>query len=201
MTVQLNFRYPDAWVPLPFDDAPAGAVMAAQTVLGRFNTPVPREAAIDLEGRFTELTELMVEAQANAGFALVPDAPAVGLLGWLIVRWTEAAGDDPVAVAIDEGLGDQSLLLDAPDITSVETPLGTATRCVFRYATDPVVLGRFTRKASSPVVEKILWCWAIEDMGGPDLLVTVSSTTQDLTLSPFLRNLVDEFAVGISAGE
>ncbi|TFB91293.1 hypothetical protein E3O44_00050 [Cryobacterium algoricola] len=208
MTVPLNFRFPDAWVELAFDDVHAGAVMAAQLVLSRFDAPVERELAADLEARLEATARLLISADADAGFALVPDPPNVGLLGALIVRWRPAAGDNAVVDAIAESttVADGQFLVDDPEISTRETPLGQATVCIHRYAREAVAIGSArrwgrARKGAARVTEHICWYWLLEDHAGPDMLLTVTTVTEDLTLTPTLRTLTEEFAKGITRGD
>ena len=208
MTVPLNFRFPDAWVELAFDDVHAGAVMAAQLVLSRFDTPVERELAADLEARLEATARLLISADADAGFALVPDPPNVGLLGALIVRWRPAVGDNAIADAIAESttVTDGQFLVDDPDVSTRDTPLGRATVCIHRYARETVTIGRFlrrgrARKSAARITEHICWYWLLGDHAGPDMLLTVTTVTEDLTLTPTLRTLTEEFATGITRGD
>jgi hypothetical protein len=204
MTVDLNFAFPENWVPLPFDDVENGAVLAAQLVMARYEKPVPRPDAVDLEQRFRALAELMIASEVDVGFALVPLPPRIGLLGALFVRWRPAAGDDAVADAVADSMKDQALV-DVPDTTTRETALGTATRCIHRYYSDQVAPAKvpWWRKiggtpATAGIVEHICWYWRVSDPDGPDLIVTVTSSTNDLSLTPFLRTAVDAFAEGVS---
>jgi len=206
MSVPLQFRFPDAWVELALDDVHAGAVMAAQLVLSRFDSPVDRESAADLETRFEAAANMMIAAQADAGFVLVPDPPNVGLLGALIVRWRRAAGDDAIADAITGSLATAEFLIDDPEISPRETPLGAASVCIHRYASVPIVTGgpgRRGRAAKSAAVisEHVCWYWLLEDLAGPDMLLTVTTVTSDLALTPALRTLTEEFALGVSRGD
>ncbi|TFB83934.1 hypothetical protein E3O25_14220 [Cryobacterium sp. TMT1-3] len=206
MTVPLNFTYPDSWVELHLDDVHAGAIMAAQVVLSRFDAPVSRELAADLETRFEATANLMVSVEADAGFALVPDAPNVGLLGALIVRWRLAAGDGAVADAITESLAAGPLMIDDPEISPNDTPLGKATLCIQRYVNEPQAIGRAlrrgrARKSDAVISEHICWYWLLDDHAGPTMLLTVTTTTDDLTFTPTLRTLTEEFAKGITRGD
>ena len=206
MSVPLQFRFPDAWVELALDDVHAGAVMAAQLVLSRFDSPVEREFAGDLETRFEVAANVMIAAQADAGFALVPDPPNVGLLSALIVRWRVAPGDDAIAEAITGSLAGAEFLIDDPDISERHTPLGSATVCIHRYASEPVetrATKRWRRavKSSSVISEHVCWYWLLEDLGGPDMLLTVTTVTADLELTPALRTLTEEFALGVSRAD
>jgi hypothetical protein len=201
VTVPLNFEFPTVWVELDLDDE-QGAAIAAQTVLGRFDEPVPRELAVDLEARFGAAADRMRQAEVQMGFALVPDPPLVGLAGWLVVRWYPAPGDNPIADLVAETVPAGAIVVDRPLIREEDTPLGRATVAIHRYSTLPAEdarpLGK--KKASAPIIEHIRWAWIVDDPEGPPLLITVMTTTDRMRFAPELREHVEAFARGIRVG-
>lgn len=201
MTVPLHFEYPGVWIEIDLEHD-EGSVVAAQSALGRSVEPVPRETAADLEARFGALADLMRRAEVQMGFALVPDPPLLGLVGWLTVRWYPAPGDDPIGDLVGDTVPEGSTLLDEPFVRHEETALGAATVALHRYsAAAPERTRSFGRgKSSAPVVEHIRWAWVVEDPAGPPLVVTVMSTTDRLRFAPELREHVAAFARGIRVG-
>lgn len=199
MTVALKFGLVEAVVPVPLDDVAAGALASAQSVLGRFEEPVDRVEAAELENTFRLLAELFVASEADLGFAIVPEPPFIGVYGAFVVRWREAVGDDPIATAIEESLSTGGFTLEQPVITQHETPLGTATRVNHRWATDPGVgepSGRV--KADIAVSDQLVWYWRIEDPLEGAALFTVTSITDDLSRTPITNPIVDAFAEAIT---
>ncbi|CAN5161467.1 hypothetical protein BH11ACT2_BH11ACT2_16210 [soil metagenome] len=199
MTVQLRFGLADAVVPVHLDDIAAGAQATAQSVLGRFDEPVDRAEATELEGTFRALAELLVASEADLGFAIVPAPPLIGIFGAIVVRWREAVGDDALELAVDESLSTGGFTLEQPVIAQVDTPLGTATRVNHRWAADPGASSLSGRvKADLAVTDQLVWYWRIEDPAGRDAILTVTSITTDLARTPIANPIVDAFAEAIT---
>ena len=197
MSIDLNFEHPDSVIRLPLDDVETGATVAAQTALSRFRVPVKRPVAEELEKNFAGFAQLMKTSQVQLAFAIVPDPPAVGIVGGLMVRWFDAAGDDAVQRAIDENL-EGKFLLEDPQIDRFETPLGTAIRVLHRYAQDGELLSDSKAAVATTVaLEHLCWYWLLDE-GLTDVVFTVTTTTSDLTRTPLLRRVTDDFAASIT---
>ena len=205
MGLSLDFVYPAAWVAIPLDDVHEGAVMAAQSVLSRYPEPVERPLAAELETKFEALAELMIQSQATAGFALVPEPPQLGILGGLLLRVRDAAGDDAVADALADAAFPADQLIAPAELSTHETPLGEATLCIQRYAVDDAPLrgtrSPLTRKRTLTVVEHLCWYWLVDSSVGPKYLVTLTTVTEDLELTPAIRELTAAFAQGITRAD
>jgi hypothetical protein len=141
-----------------------------------------------------------VAAQANAGFAALPEPPELGIYGSVVVRWRGASKPDPIGAAIADSLSGHTVL-GATETSRHETGLGTGTRCLHRFEfAGSALAGTETDtvpKMETPVVEHLTWYWALELSDGQTILFTVTSVVSDLERAVIVRDIVDAFAAGI----
>lgn len=196
MSLDLDFRFPDNVVPLDLV-LDGGAVAAAQTALGRFDSPVDRESAAALESTFIEFRDRMRAAEADLAFAIVPDPPYLGVFGTLLVRRLPG-GDDALDRAVDELDASRHRALEAPLVDRRPTQLGEAVRVHQRLALEADELTARGTKVDLELVEVVSWLWHLDDVVEGDAVLALTYTSNHLDESVRLVGLVDTIAEAIT---
>lgn len=195
MTVSLEFSLPGEWVEIPQHDASRGALMNAHMVLGRRREPATRTEAVALETEFLDMAKLMIAVEANAGFVLVPDAPKIGVLGAVILRWSMVKDVNALERAVENSLFGRG---PAAQVFQQQTQLGLATIVVhFENPGLPTRLWRAVTRKEQLDIHHMSWFWQIptED---EEMLVTLSTViNHDGNQNPVMETKLLEFALGI----
>jgi hypothetical protein len=196
--VDIEYTVPDNIVPLDFQNGDAGATAAAHQALARFEEPVSREDAQFQEEVFKRLTGLVSGAEADECFILVPPPPGLGLLAYIVVRYHVGEEAQFVHELVTESTGGNRFVLEDPDVSTRQTPLGTATRNLVRWSREAPVKKRFGRKTQVPVLEQLSWYWPIQAPGGEPIVINLTAFTHDLGDTPVTRPTIDGFAEAIT---
>ena len=199
MTVprDIVYSYPDYVINVPLDEG--GAAVAAQAALARFSEPVSRPDAEFEEQVFAGSARVATGMEADELFLVVPNPPQLGAFGAIIVRSHAGAAPEDVDDLVAESAGGDRFVLETPDVSKHDTPLGVGTRNLLRWTTgEPVKKKGMFRKAELPITEQLSWYWYIEDESGESTVLNVTCLNQNLDVSKVLTEIVDSFAEGIA---
>jgi hypothetical protein len=185
----LEFDHVTAWTKVP-DGGPADAGRsAAMSAIAHAQRPVPKKTAASIESTMTELAQLRDDVDAHDFFVLTTDAPTVEVIAYTIVRYERGpkAAEEAVAEALDP-LPNRT---GEPDVSTVTTALGAATRILDRTETPARSL---LRRATPSTL--IRWVQPITQLADPitAVMTTVIPKRSD---ESFAAPLVDQFALGL----
>uniref|UniRef100_A0A942SXL6 Uncharacterized protein n=1 Tax=Neobacillus citreus TaxID=2833578 RepID=A0A942SXL6_9BACI len=185
----LEFDHINAWTKLAEGDAESVGREAAANAIGHAQRPAPKRSAASLEASMTALARLRDHVDAHDFFVLTTDAPAVDVIAYTVVRYERGldAGDR----AIDEALAELDNRTGSPELSTVTTALGPATRILDRTVT--AARSRLRRPTPSSMIR---WVQPVPQLTEPitAVLTTVIPRGAD---ESFAAPLVDQFALGL----
>lgn len=185
----LEFDYVNAWTKFTDGEPEQAGQLAAANAIGHAQRPVPKKTAASIESTMIELAQLREDFDAHDFFVLTTDAPTVEMIAYTIIRYErglEAAGR-----AVDEALAPLPNRTGEPDVATVTTTLGVATRIVDR--TETPARSRLRRATPSTLIR---WVQPVAQLVEPvtAVMTTVIPKRSD---EPFAAPLVDQFALGL----
>ncbi|UXN26244.1 hypothetical protein N8D74_05005 [Curtobacterium flaccumfaciens] len=185
----LEFDHVNAWTKFVDGGPETVGRAAAVNAIGHARHPVPKRAAASVETTMIELARLRDAFDAHDFFVLTTDAPTVEVVAYTIVQYERglAAADR----AVDEALAPLPNRTGQPDVSTVTTALGTATRILDR--TETPAPSRFRRAIPSTTIR---WVQPIAQLTEPvtAVMTTVIPKRAD---ESFAAPLVDQFALGL----
>lgn len=185
----LEFDHMNAWTKVP-GGAPADAGrLAAANAIAHAQRPVSKKTAVSIESTMTELARLRDDVDAHDFFVLTTDAPTVEVIAYTVVRYER--GPEAAQRAVEEALVPLPNRTGEPDVSTVSTALGAATRILDRTETPARSMLRRAKPSTM-----IRWVQPITQLADPvtAVMTTVIPKRSD---ESFAAPLVDQFALGL----
>jgi hypothetical protein len=187
--MRLEFDYVNAWTKFIEGDPVTAGRAAAANVISLLQRPVPKHLEASLESTMTELARLSNDVDAHDFFVLTTDAPTVEMLAYTVVQYFP--GIDAAAKAVDDALLPLAERTTEPDVSTVRTALGPATRILDR--TETPARSFLRRPVPSTTIR---WVQPVEQLRDPVTVVLTTFIPKRADES-FTAPLVDQFALGL----
>ncbi|ROP72307.1 hypothetical protein [Curtobacterium sp. PhB115] len=185
----LEFDYVNAWTKFIDGDPETTGRDAAANAIRHAQCRVPKRAAASVESVMRELAQLRDAFDAHDFFVLTTDAPTVEVIAYTIVQYER--GLEAADRAVDEALAPLPNRTGQPDVSTVTTALGTATRILDR--TETPASSRFRRATPSTTIR---WVQPVEQLTEP-LTAVLTTVIPKRTDESFAAPLIDQFALGL----
>lgn len=185
----LEFDYVNAWTKFIDGDPETTGRDAAANAIRHAQCRVPKRAAASVESVMRELAQLRDAVDAHDFFVLTTDAPTVEMVAYTIVQYER--GLEAADRAVDEALAPLPTRTGQPDVSTVTTALGTATRILDR--TETPASSRFRRSTPSTLIR---WVQPVEQLLEP-ITAVLTTVIPKRTDESFAAPLVDQFALGL----
>ncbi|MBT1622112.1 hypothetical protein KK101_05355 [Curtobacterium flaccumfaciens pv. oortii] len=185
----LEFDYVNAWTKFIDGDPETTGRDAAANAIRHAQCRVPKRAAASVESVMRELAQLRDAVDAHDFFVLTTDAPTVEMVAYTIVQYER--GLEAADRAVDEALAPLPTRTGQPDVSTVTTALGTATRILDR--TETPASSRFRRSTPSTMIR---WVQPVEQLLEP-ITAVLTTVIPKRTDESFAAPLVDQFALGL----